>query len=62
MIEFIHPALRNYRLELFEKLHKKYNIKFIFTLHTEGEDFGGINIPSEWNFENIFPFNYKCII
>lgn len=54
MIEFIHPALRNYRLELFEKLHKKYNMKFIFTLHTEGEDFGGINISSEWNFENIF--------
>jgi len=54
MIEFIHPALRNYRLELFEKLHKKYNIKYIFTLHKEGIDFGGINIPSEWSFENIF--------
>jgi hypothetical protein len=30
MIEFIHPALRNYRLKLFEKLNREYNIKFIF--------------------------------
>jgi len=54
MIEFIHPSLMNYRLELFEKLHKKYNIKFIFVMHDPRKEFGGINIPSGWNSENIF--------
>jgi len=53
MIEFIHPALMNYRFELFEKLQKEYNIKFIFVMHEPQKEFGGINIPSEWNFENI---------
>ena len=54
MIEVIHPALRNYRLELFEKLYKEYEIKFIFVLHAEGEEFGGIKIPRGWSFENIY--------
>lgn len=53
MIEFIHPALMNYRFELFEKLQKEYNIKFIFVMHEPEKNFGGIKIPSEWNFENI---------
>lgn len=53
MIEFIHPALMNYRFELFEKLQKEYHIKFIFVMHEPYKEFGGINIPSVWNFENI---------
>lgn len=53
MIEFVHPALMNYRIELFEKLQKKYNIKFIFINHEIEKEFGGIKIPSEWNFENL---------
>jgi len=54
MIEFIHPTLMNYRLELFEKLHREYNIKFIFVMHEQRKKFGGITIPSEWNSENIY--------
>ena len=61
MIEFIHPTLMNYRLELFEKLHKKYNIKFIFVMHDPGKKFGGINIPSKWNSENIYLSNFSLI-
>ena len=52
MIEFITPALRNYRLELFEKLDKEYSIKFIFTGHEKVREFGGMNIPNSWNYEN----------
>ena len=52
MIEFITPALKNYRLELFEKLDMKYSIKFIFTGHEEVREFGGMTIPKSWNYEN----------
>jgi glycosyltransferase involved in cell wall biosynthesis len=53
MIEFIHPALRNYRVQLFEKLNKKYSIKFIFTEQQETKEFGGVEIPQSWKYENI---------
>ena len=52
MIEFITPQLRNYRLELFEKLNMQYSIKFIFTGYKEKE-FGGMDIPKSWNYEII---------
>lgn len=53
MIEFITPTLRNYRLELFEKLNMQYYIKFVFTGYTETKDFGGMDIPKSWNYEII---------
>jgi glycosyltransferase involved in cell wall biosynthesis len=62
MIEFIHPALMNYRIELFEKLQKKYDIKFIFINHQLGKQFGGIKIPREWNFENLNLLKKKSLI
>lgn len=54
MIEFITPQLRNYRLELFEKLNMQYSIKFIFTIgHMKTKEFGGMDIPKSWNYEII---------
>jgi len=50
MIEFIHPVLRNYRLELFEKLNKKYDVKFVFTGQ---QAFGGVHIQKHWKYESI---------
>jgi len=49
-IAFVHPALRDYRLELFDKLNKKYDITFIFTEHLPGKH---LEIPSEWNYKII---------
>lgn len=53
MILFITPALRNYRLELFEKLCKNYPIKFIFTSHIQNVEYGGIRVPESWNYEKV---------
>jgi glycosyltransferase involved in cell wall biosynthesis len=53
MIEFITTQLRNYRLELFEKLNKQYCIKFIFTGYREKKEFDGMGIPKSWNYEKI---------
>lgn len=47
-ILFIHPTLRNYRIQLFYKLHNKYKIKFIFLEQKRG----GIEIPDNWNYHN----------
>ena len=51
MLEFVHPALRNYRLELFKKLNRKYDIKFIFT--KQRKDYDTTNIPKSLKYENI---------
>jgi glycosyltransferase involved in cell wall biosynthesis len=53
MIEFITSALRNYNLEFYEKLSRQYSVKFIFTRHGETGEFGGLNVPESWNYENI---------
>jgi glycosyltransferase involved in cell wall biosynthesis len=52
MIELITPSLRNYRLELFEKIIQDYLTKFIFTSQESGE-YGGIVIPESWSHEEI---------
>lgn len=52
MIVLVHPALRNYRLELFDKLNRKYDIMFIFT-RQKSRKFGEIEIPKFWKFEII---------
>lgn len=52
-ILFIHPALRNYRKELFEKLYRKYDVEFIFVKQKKGK-FGGIKLPDNWNYKNIY--------
>lgn len=51
-ILFIHSALRDYRRELFKKLHRKYDIEFIFVKQKKGK-FGGIKMPDNWNYKNI---------
>ena len=53
IIELIHPALRNYRLELFEKLNINYDIKFIFTEYDPRNEPKWLNIPNEWKSEVI---------
>jgi glycosyltransferase involved in cell wall biosynthesis len=53
VIEVLHPALRNYRLDLFEKLDRKYSIKFIFTVQINSKDFGGIQVPTSWAYDII---------
>ena len=53
MIELITPQVRNYRTELFEKLNRGYNMKFVFTGYKEITEFGGLNIPNSWNYEKI---------
>lgn len=58
MIEFIHPCVRNYRLELFEKLDMKYSIKFIFTY---GEVRELASAPKSWNYENIKIINGQLL-
>lgn len=55
-IVFIHPALMDYRLELFEQLNNVYDITFIFT--TQGRGQAGvkekhIEIPKDWDYEII---------
>jgi glycosyltransferase involved in cell wall biosynthesis len=57
MTEVLHPALRNYRLKLFESLHSRYNARFIFTIQAESKEFGGIQIPDFWNFKVINVMN-----
>ena len=52
MIVLIHPALRNYRLELFNKLNKEYDIIFVFT-RQKTRKFGDLDIPQSWKFEII---------
>jgi len=49
-IAFVHPKLRDYRLELFDELNKRYDITFIFT-----DDFPDniLKTPSKWNYKNI---------
>jgi glycosyltransferase involved in cell wall biosynthesis len=51
VIEFIHPELRNYRLELFDKLHMRYSVKFIFTGYRELKGYDPTGIPESWNYE-----------
>jgi len=53
MIEFITPALANYRMELFEKLNTRYSVKFLFTLYRTKKEFGGLSIPKSWNYETV---------
>jgi len=53
MIEFVTPMLRNYRLELFERLQRQYRIKFIFTGYTDTEEFGALEIPKSWTYKKI---------
>jgi len=48
-ILFIHPTLRNYRIELFEKLHQKFDITYLFLQQKRG----GIDLPSNWNYSII---------
>lgn len=44
----VHPQLRNYRLQIFERLRQKYHIsKFIFLLPPPK----GISIPSDWKYK-----------
>lgn len=52
-IEFVTPQLRNYRQELFEKLNKQYDVKFVFTGYKENSEFAGMSIPHSWNYEKI---------
>ena len=51
-IAFVHPALMDYRLELFEELTKRYNTTFIFTSQGRGQEGAKethLKIPSEWD-------------
>ena len=55
-IAFVHPALMDYRLKLFEELNKAYDITFIFT--TQGRGQAGVKekhleIPREWDYKII---------
>jgi glycosyltransferase involved in cell wall biosynthesis len=57
-ILFVHPALRSYRLELFEKLNQTYDMSFIFVLE-EKENFDNTKIPNYWRHKNIFIVDNK---
>ncbi|CAD6492196.1 MAG: D-inositol-3-phosphate glycosyltransferase [Candidatus Argoarchaeum ethanivorans] len=52
-IAFIHPALMDYRLELFDKLNETHDITFIFTQQSRGQDNAKEKhlekIPQKWN-------------
>lgn len=51
-IAFVHPALMDYRLELFEELAKRYHTTFIFTSQDRGQEGAKethLKIPSEWD-------------
>ncbi|MEA1894779.1 MAG: glycosyltransferase family 4 protein [Euryarchaeota archaeon] len=51
-IALVHPALMDYRLELFEELTKRHDITFIFTsqgMGQEGAKETHLKIPSEWD-------------
>jgi hypothetical protein len=53
---FIHPALMDYILELFNRLNRRYDLPFIFARHSKGKDNvkeKHVNIPDEWNFKII---------
>ena len=52
-IAFVHPALMDYRLELFEELNKRYDITFIFTSQGRGQEGvkeSHLKIPHEWDY------------
>lgn len=52
-IAFVHPALMDYRLELFNELHTNYNINFILTRQGRGQDDikeKHLKIPNEWKY------------
>jgi len=51
-IAFVHPAFIDYRSELFEKLNKRYDIRFIFTDQDRGQEGAKedhLRIPHKWN-------------
>jgi glycosyltransferase involved in cell wall biosynthesis len=55
-IIFVHPALMDYRLKIFEELNKVYDITFIFT--TQGQGQAGVKekhleISKEWDYKII---------
>jgi len=53
-IAFVHPALMDYRLELFEMLNKRYDITFIFTRQGRGQDNvkeKHLKIPEHWDYK-----------
>jgi glycosyltransferase involved in cell wall biosynthesis len=60
-ILFIHPALRSYRLKLFEKLNQDYDVKFVF-LYRELEKFDETKIPVNWKYKNIFIHNNRNLL
>lgn len=50
-IAFIHPALMDYRLEIFEKLSRNYNVTFLFTKQGRGQQNvkeNHLQAPSHW--------------
>ena len=53
-IAFVHPALMDYRLELFEELNKRYDLTFIFTSQGRGQEGAKeshLKIPQEWDYK-----------
>lgn len=51
-IAFVHPALMDYRLELFNRLNNRFDLTFIFTHHGRGQDNvieKHLNIPDDWD-------------
>jgi len=51
-IAFVHPALMDYRLELFNNLNKLYDLTFIFTRQGRGQDDvkeKHLKIPKHWD-------------
>lgn len=53
-IAFVHPALMDYRMELFNKLHKTLDTTFIFTKQGRGQDDvkeKHPEIPLEWKYK-----------
>jgi glycosyltransferase involved in cell wall biosynthesis len=55
-IAFIHPALMDYRIELFNKINSDYETKFIFTKQGRGQQNvkeEHENIPSQWVYKNL---------
>jgi glycosyltransferase involved in cell wall biosynthesis len=50
-IAFVHPAMRDYRLDIFEKLNDNYDIKFFFTIQGTGQENikeDHISTPPHW--------------
>ena len=53
-IAFVHPALMDYRLELFNNLNKLYDLTFIFTRQGRGQDDvkeKHLKIPKHWDYK-----------